>query len=96
MIFKLAEITNELKEKGEVIECGDWNAIITDYSGLLEHDEFDDHVPLPDELDDHVPLPDDYLSNDFWPRNSEVWRQVNKCIQIRVNLTQYKPTNTVF
>ena len=61
MIFKLAEITNELKEKGEVIECGDWNAIISDYSGLLEHDEFDDHVPLPD----------DYLSNDRATLKSE-------------------------
>ena len=61
MISKLSEITTELKERGEVIECGDWNSRIANHTGLLEHDESNGRLPLPD----------DYMSNDFLSRKSE-------------------------
>ena len=61
MISKLSETPTELKERGEVIECGDWNSRIANHTGLLEHDESNGHLPLSD----------DYMSSDFLPRKSE-------------------------
>ena len=61
MLIKISDIVNELKVKGGLIICGDFNARIADSPGLIRHDEDNNHLQLPD----------DYVPDEFTPRNSQ-------------------------
>ena len=50
---------NDLREHGEVMLCGDFNARISNHSGMINHDSCD-----------FIPLPCDYEPDDYYPRNS--------------------------
>ena len=58
--IKIIESTiNDLREHGEVILCGDFNARIGNQSGMISHDSCD-----------FIPLPCDYEPDEYLPRNS--------------------------
>ena len=61
MISNISEIINELKNKGEIIICGDFNSRISNHPGQLEYDD----------CNEHIPLPTDYNPNKFIPRQSK-------------------------
>ena len=48
VLSKIEEIINDLKEKGEVILCGDLNARIAQETGMIKHDT-NDFLPMPDD-----------------------------------------------
>ena len=61
MLLEISEIVNELKAKGGLILCGDFNARISDNPGLIIHDDDNNHLQLPD----------DYVPDELTPRNSQ-------------------------
>ena len=61
MLTKVSETVNELREKGEVILCGDFNARISNHPAQIKNDE----------LNEHIPLPNDYIPDQFTPRQSK-------------------------
>ena len=60
LIKKVEEIVNELKEKGEIILCGDFNSRISRHAGMISLDS-----------DNFIPMPEDYNPDDFQPRFSQ-------------------------
>ena len=60
VLFKLEEVINDLKEKGDVILCGDFNSRIGNKPGILTNDS-----------SKIIPVPEDYESDKFIPRNSQ-------------------------
>ena len=56
----LEDVINDLRQLGDIILCGDFNARIGQKSGTIEQDSAD-----------FVPLPDDYVPDDQSPRYSQ-------------------------
>ena len=69
MLLEISDIINELKDKGGILICGDYNSRIADEPGLIK---FDDH-------NDHLQLPEDYVPDDYTPRNSQDKFKNNFC-----------------
>ena len=61
LLAKISDVINELREKGKVILCGDFNSRIADHPGLVQFDE----------TDEHIHLPDDYIPDSFSTRCSQ-------------------------
>ena len=60
ILDQVEDVVNKLKEKGEVILCGDFNSRIGQQPGMMKNDS-----------NKFLPLPDDYESDVFKPRNSQ-------------------------
>ena len=60
ILNQVEDVVNNLKEKGEVILCGDFNSRIGQQPGMLKNDTIK-----------FLPLPEDYESDEFKPRNSQ-------------------------
>ena len=56
----LEDVVNDLKEHGEIMLCGDFNARIGQLTGMIEQ-----------ESDEFISLPDDYVPDNFSPRFSQ-------------------------
>ena len=60
ILDQVEDVVNNLKEKGEVILCGDFNSRIGQQPGMMNNDS-----------NKFLPLPDYYESEFFKPRNSQ-------------------------
>ena len=60
ILSQVEDIVNNLKEKGEVILCGDFNSRIGRQAGMIKNDS-----------NKFLPLSDDYECDEFKPRNSQ-------------------------
>ena len=60
IINKVEEVINNLREEGDVIVCGDFNARIARKSGSVVNDS-----------DSFLPMPDDYIPDNNIPRQSQ-------------------------
>ena len=60
IINKVEEVINNLREEGDVIVCGDFNARIARKSGSVVNDS-----------DTFLPMPDDYIPDNNIPRQSQ-------------------------
>jgi len=65
LIRKIKDKVNELKSAGEVILCGDFNSRIGSNPCMIQNENYNNYIPLPD----------DYEPDNFSPRQS----QDNKC-----------------
>ena len=74
ILSKIEGIVNDLRQKGEVILCGDFNARIAKLTGLLEDDN-----------NKFLPMPDDYEPDADKPRNSQDTSTNSYCKQF-INL----------
>lgn len=59
VLSKTEHIVNDLREKGEIILCGDFNARIAQQTGMINND-----------TNDFLPMPDDYEPDIYKDRNS--------------------------
>ena len=59
LLHQIENIVNDLRDKGDIIICGDFNARISDHPGLIEHEN---------DNNEHIPLPDDYTPDIFTNR----------------------------
>ena len=60
LIHKIADLINDLKNNGDVILCGDFNARISDEPGLIKYEH--------EKTSEYIPLPDDYIPDKFTTR----------------------------
>ena len=60
ILSEIENVINDLKEKGEVVLCGDFNARIAQQTGMVKDDSID-----------FLPMPEDYEPDNYKGRNSQ-------------------------
>ena len=60
LLHQIADLINDLKNRGDIILCGDFNSRISDAPGLSKHED--------EKISEHIPLPDDYIPDKFTAR----------------------------
>ena len=70
VLSKIEDTINDLKEKGEVVLCGDFNARIAHQTGMIRND-----------ISNFLPMPEDYEPDNYKDRNSQDGTTNSHCKQ---------------